>query len=813
MKQLYWLLWLALINPGGVLAQVLPPNRLEQLTTEAKRTNRVRAYRLFRSAGTTVPGAAAFRAGRAAARLRVDQPELDRLAAERPDLLTVSLPTASGVIDLDLVPVELFSPTVKLLIGTPTGTREAPFPSGLFYQGVIRGRQQSLVALSLVNGELSGLVADEGGNHSLSRLTGAPDTYLFYADNTLNRQRPFTCQTDEAGVARTAPNSRATGAAGSCQVVNVYFETDYQTYLSNGASLTATTHYVANLFNQVAVLYNREHIAIRLAGLKVWTTTDPYASPTTINGVLGAFRTALNSSPPPGVSAHLMHLLSARDLGGGIAYLDVLCNASYKYGLSANLNPAYTEFPNYSWEVNVVAHELGHNFGSPHTHSCAWPGGPIDNCYAPEGSCAAGPAPTSGGTIMSYCQQIPAGINFANGFGSLPGNLIRSRFGAAGCLPVAGDVPSSLATKNIRATAATAQWVSNAGSTQFTVQYRPAGAATWSSAGPFVGPRAQLEGLQPSTTYVWRVTGACSTAYSAEASFTTGPPAYCTPRYSSNGCPYGIGLKRVVLNGTTLSSNSGCPASYYTYYASPVARLSKQTANTFAIDWLGAFNAQQLAIWIDFDNDYEFDETERVYATATAYTVPVSGTITLPASVSANATYRMRVRGQYFSPVITPCDPLNYGETEDYQVFVEPDCPPAPTIAASATAITCQQSATLSVTNCPGTVAWLPAGSGTSIVVSPTQTTAYTATCTWAGCSLGQRVVVSVAPDMVSLQSGEWTNAAIWSCGRVPSALTPLTVQAGHRITVPANYAAYARRLRLLGQLGYGASGRLVLSP
>ncbi|MCS6808140.1 MAG: M12 family metallo-peptidase [Bacteroidota bacterium] len=59
----------------------------------------------------------------------------------------------------------------------------------------------------------------------------------------------------------------------------------------------------------------------------------------------------------------------------------------------------------YSYEVQVVAHELGHNFGSPHTHSCLWPGGAIDSCAESEdGVCFKNSRPRIG-TIMSYCNS------------------------------------------------------------------------------------------------------------------------------------------------------------------------------------------------------------------------------------------------------------------------------------------------------------------------------------------------------------------------------------------------------------------------
>ena len=67
--------------------------------------------------------------------------------------------------------------------------------------------------------------------------------------------------------------------------------------------------------------------------------------------------------------------------------------------------------------------------GSEHTHKCVWNGNntAIDGCYEPEGSCVRPPAPSTG-TIMSYCPR-----DFAKGFGSQPGNVIRNFVKTAPC--------------------------------------------------------------------------------------------------------------------------------------------------------------------------------------------------------------------------------------------------------------------------------------------------------------------------------------------------------------------------------------------
>jgi hypothetical protein len=91
-----------------------------------------------------------------------------------------------------------------------------------------------------------------------------------------------------------------------------------------------------------------------------------------------------------------------------------------------------------------MAHELGHNFGSKHTHWCGWPKagggtGRIDSCYAGEAifgvGCGTVVKPIKG-TIMSYCHLTGAGINFTKGFGAQPGAKIRTGFSCITGSPV-----------------------------------------------------------------------------------------------------------------------------------------------------------------------------------------------------------------------------------------------------------------------------------------------------------------------------------------------------------------------------------------
>lgn len=97
-------------------------------------------------------------------------------------------------------------------------------------------------------------------------------------------------------------------------------------------------------------------------------------------------------------NVNLVHSLTTRSIGGGIAYLGGLYSpVRYGYGVSGSLNGEF-----HPWDLIVVAHELGHNFGASHTHDMT---PQIDTCGV---SC---PADPSGATIMSYCHLCSGGLS------------------------------------------------------------------------------------------------------------------------------------------------------------------------------------------------------------------------------------------------------------------------------------------------------------------------------------------------------------------------------------------------------------------
>lgn len=251
--------------------------------------------------------------------------------------------------------------------------------------------------------------------------TAGPGHVVFLLSDTRS-VKTFSCGTTEAfdkgdGLPRPMGMQRAANLPAEC--VEIALDIDHYTYGTFGSSCNNTVDWALALLAGVNEIYSQELnnlVDLQASYVNVWEEVDPYNSYTgNAGGMLDAFRSEWLTNPDlANRPRDMIHLLTRRgNTGtGGIAYLDVTCNPSYAAGFSASLSGTSTyNINNYSWNLNVVAHEFGHNFGANHTHWCGWPGGPIDNCYTLEGSCGGyvnNPTPQVG-TIMSYCHAVGGG--------------------------------------------------------------------------------------------------------------------------------------------------------------------------------------------------------------------------------------------------------------------------------------------------------------------------------------------------------------------------------------------------------------------
>ncbi len=479
--------------------------------------------------------------------LDLDQTNLENLVSTSPNTISLTIPNIHGDnFELELAKVAILTPEFSVgTLGNNAHDNVAVSP-GIHYRGIIRGKPQSVVAVSVFQDDIMVMIADENGNYQVGKMEDGSDHYILYRSADLRAANPFNCSTTDNLTAPDAGPSETGDRGIGCKTVGIYLECDYKLYIDKGSSVSNVTNYMTGLFNQISALYATENVGVAISQIYVWTTSDPYAALGSTSAVLSSFQTTRSTN----FTGNLAHFVSSRNLGGGVAYVDVICTKSYAFGVSA-INTTYQNVPTYSWSVEVMTHELGHNLGSWHTHSCNWVGGALDNCYTVEGSCSPGPTPVGGGTIMSYCHLSGVGINLSNGFGTQPGNKIRDRVLNASCLSATGAVPISLATTNITGTSVTLSWGAVTGATQYTVQYQTSAASTWTTAGTTVAATYNLGGLVNNTAYNWQVKTDCST-YSATANFTT-----TTASGGGGGGTTGITCSAPIsLNTTAVSSSS-----------------------------------------------------------------------------------------------------------------------------------------------------------------------------------------------------------------------------------------------------------------
>jgi len=343
---------------------------------------------------------------------------------------------------LQLKEVNIFQDEVKIKTASKP---DQPFEDfkGRFFWGVVKGEVNSKVSISLFEDHLMGFISFRGQNFSLAKLDNdRQKRHIIYEERDLLIQNDFVCHVDEEihYIGSEEPGSGRTSDSSNC--VNVYVEVDHDIYQGKG-SVGSASSYVLGAFSQVFLLYADESIEANVSEILVWDVPSPYTGPSS-SQYLSQFRQELNGN----YNGDLAHLVSY-SASGGVAYLDVLCNSYWGVAFSS-IHSTYNNVPTYSWTVMVIAHEMGHNLGSRHTHDCVWNGNdtPIDCCGQNAGYdgtfCSSNQNnncnisnPSNGGTIMSYCHLIGGvGINFNEGFGQQPGDLMRDNVYDATCLEV-----------------------------------------------------------------------------------------------------------------------------------------------------------------------------------------------------------------------------------------------------------------------------------------------------------------------------------------------------------------------------------------
>jgi hypothetical protein len=333
------------------------------------------------------------------------------------DALIAGFPLGDRSADLEVSRFEVFAPGGVVVRGSAAGDVPLPRPDVVLLRGTVRGAPGSRVFLGLSPHGSNGFVEMDGRRYVIATRPapeGVPAVVYDVASLPPGalRPSPFVCGADDlAGPARIAAapqgGGSAAGAPTCAAAAQIAIETDWEFTQSFGGSTAASTAYATQLLGAVAEIYEGDvGVSMLISFLRVWS--DP-ADPWTQNGAQGQLQEFRNywQANMQGVERQAAHFMTTRSLSGagGVAYLPGLCQGSFAYGLSAYINGSFPypleDHNGGNWDLVVVAHELGHNFGAPHTHSMT---PPVDGCAFNQCETA------DQGTIMSYCHVCPGGV-------------------------------------------------------------------------------------------------------------------------------------------------------------------------------------------------------------------------------------------------------------------------------------------------------------------------------------------------------------------------------------------------------------------
>ncbi|MEM9051674.1 MAG: M12 family metallo-peptidase [Bacteroidota bacterium] len=349
------------------------------------------------------------------------------LKADLSAYVKMQLPVGEeGIIEVLLYEQSIFTDDAKIYT-SDNPDLSIPFPQLKFYRGVVVGEEHSLVSLVIGDSEINGLVSYGPDTYVLGKIENSQDNiHIWYRDNDILLDETFSCEAIASEEHEQDYKPTTFGATKTTRCVRVRVELDTD-LVNDFSSSNAAISYTSSLFNQVVALFDNDDIDIAVSEIFAWTGSSPYS------GSLGNKLNQMTNNSP---GSDITTLLTRSDIGG-IAYLSGICSSTFGVSVSGVFG-FFNNIPTYSWDVNVTAHELGHNLSSPHTHACAWNGNntPIDGCGAQAGfseGCT-GPIPSGGGTIMSYCHLLSTGVNFNLGFGPQPTSRMTNYVNSRSCL-------------------------------------------------------------------------------------------------------------------------------------------------------------------------------------------------------------------------------------------------------------------------------------------------------------------------------------------------------------------------------------------
>ena len=379
-------------------------------------------------------------------RVPVDEAVASALRSTAPGarVALADFPVEPGIrLAVTLERIEMYARGARVVVSDGASEREVPRSDRFYFRGAADGYPEVRVGLSVdrATGSFRGLTSSFGGTFAVAEpsadepmsFTVAPGEALLPAGVELAYEcaqdsLPVDFDAVETPLSTPVPTAAAKVLDDPQYAAVIAFDTDNEwLHLKFANNTTTATTWFADYLNAANVMYERD-LSLRLLVGDTYLRVDPDPSPTYDNdpwavtgspassshlNELGAYWAANYG----GVDRVLAQLVSGKSSSSssssGIAWVDGYCETQSSGG-GYSVFQAFRTSVSMDSQLRVGAHELGHNFASPHTH-CYSPR--IDECWSGEcGSgcnCNAGTCPdfsglinglpASRGTLMSYC--------------------------------------------------------------------------------------------------------------------------------------------------------------------------------------------------------------------------------------------------------------------------------------------------------------------------------------------------------------------------------------------------------------------------
>ncbi|MDX1829792.1 MAG: M12 family metallo-peptidase, partial [Lutibacter sp.] len=288
------------------------------------------------------------------------------------------------------------------------------YPNIRSYVGKSITNKGKTIRFSISNDGFHGMIFKKsGGTIYIDPYTSNKDNYIVYNKKSLPKIAPFECRFDEFNTSKVTTTLKSSYSAktsnandGNLRTFRLAVATtgEYSQYQLNnqGISVNATDaekkaavlSAINTTMTRVNGIFERD-VALTMVLVANETdiiyldgTTDPFTnddSSKLIDESQSIIDIYIGSS-----NYDIGHTFSTG--GGGLAQLNTPCTIDKAKGVTGTSNPIGD-----AYDIDFVAHEMGHQYGAHHTFN-----GDAGNCAPPNRNDATAVEPGSGSTIMAY---------------------------------------------------------------------------------------------------------------------------------------------------------------------------------------------------------------------------------------------------------------------------------------------------------------------------------------------------------------------------------------------------------------------------